>query len=66
MGIYLAVVLVLTTLLQGGFYPVVYLLFGLISSIMVIVYCKRLPQWRETLLFGGICLLYFSSVALNI
>jgi hypothetical protein len=65
MGIYLAVVLVLTILLQGGFFPVVYLLFGLISAIMVIVYCKQLPQWRETLLFGGVCLLYIISAIIN-
>lgn len=65
MGIYLAVVLVLTILLQGGFFPMVYLLFGLISAIMVIVSCKQLPRWKETLLFGGICLLYILSAIIN-
>ena len=61
----ITVILACIVLLQGGFYPVVYVLAGGIFTVLTVIFSKKIVIDKITILLISLTLLYFLSTGLN-
>lgn len=65
MDIFIAVLLFIAVILQGGFFPTTYIILGIVAAIVLPFVTKKIPPIKITLTFLVICVLYVISAIIN-